>query len=34
MSDYSVSPEGEKFAIPEKNEYAGEFKRIEAKKSS
>jgi UDP-N-acetyl-D-glucosamine dehydrogenase len=30
MSDYSVSPEGEKFAIPEKNEYAGEFKRIES----
>jgi len=30
MSDYSVSPEGEKFAIPEKGEYAGEFKRIES----
>ena len=30
MSDYSVSPEGEKFAVPEKDEYAGEFKRIES----
>jgi nucleotide sugar dehydrogenase len=30
MSDYSVSPEGEKFALPEKGEYAGEFKRIES----
>jgi nucleotide sugar dehydrogenase len=30
MSDYSVSPEGEKFAVPEKKEYAGEFKRIES----
>jgi len=30
MSDYSVSPEGEKFAVPEKGEYAGEFKRIES----
>jgi UDP-N-acetyl-D-glucosamine dehydrogenase len=30
MSDYSVSPKGEKFTIPEKKEYAGEFKRIES----
>jgi UDP-N-acetyl-D-glucosamine dehydrogenase len=30
MSDYSVSPEGEKFSLPEKGEYAGEFKRIES----
>lgn len=30
MSNYSVSPEGEKFAVPEKDEYAGEFKRIES----
>jgi nucleotide sugar dehydrogenase len=30
MSNRSVSPEGEKFAVPEKGEYAGEFKRIES----
>jgi len=30
MSNYSVSPAGEKFAVPEKGEYAGEFKRIES----
>ena len=30
MPDYSASPEGEKFAIPEKDEYTGEFKRIES----
>ncbi len=30
MSNYSVSPEGEKFTIPERDEYAGEFKRIES----
>src|SRR4030042_279443 len=30
MSNYSVSPEGEKFAIPEKGDYAGEFERIES----
>lgn len=30
MSNYSMSPEGEKFAVPEKGEYAGEFKRIES----
>jgi UDP-N-acetyl-D-glucosamine dehydrogenase len=30
MPDYSVSPEGEKFAIPEKDEYAEELKRIES----
>jgi nucleotide sugar dehydrogenase len=29
MSDYSVSPKGERFALPEKKEYADEFKRIE-----
>ena len=29
MSDYSVSPEGEKFPIPEKDNYAKELKRIE-----
>jgi nucleotide sugar dehydrogenase len=28
MTEYSVSPEGEKFAIPEKGDYAKEFKRI------
>jgi UDP-N-acetyl-D-glucosamine dehydrogenase len=30
MEKYSVSPSGEKFAIPEKNEYAAEFQRIES----
>ncbi len=30
MSDYSVSPGGEKFAIPEKSEYGEEIKRIES----
>ncbi|MHC4572358.1 MAG: nucleotide sugar dehydrogenase [Planctomycetota bacterium] len=30
MTDYSISPEGEKFAIPKEDEYAGEFKRIES----
>ncbi len=30
MADYSVSPEGEKFAIPEEDQYAAEFKRIES----
>jgi nucleotide sugar dehydrogenase len=30
MTDYSVSPEGEKFAIPQKDEYDVEFKRIES----
>jgi UDP-N-acetyl-D-glucosamine dehydrogenase len=30
MSDYSVNPKGEKFALPEKKEYANEFKRIES----
>jgi nucleotide sugar dehydrogenase len=29
MSEYSVSPSGEKFIIPEKNEYAGEFQRLQ-----
>ncbi|MFZ0035444.1 MAG: UDP binding domain-containing protein [Sedimentisphaerales bacterium] len=30
MSNYSVSPESEKFAIPGEEGYAGEFKRIES----
>ncbi len=30
MADYSISPEGEKFAIPKRDEYAAEFKRIES----
>jgi len=30
MTDYSLSPEGEKFAIPKDDEYAAEFKRIES----
>ncbi|MHC4132140.1 MAG: nucleotide sugar dehydrogenase [Planctomycetota bacterium] len=30
MSDFSVSPIGEKFAIPQMDEYEAEFKRIEA----
>jgi nucleotide sugar dehydrogenase len=30
MTDYSVSPAGEKFAIPQKDEYEEEFKRIES----
>jgi len=30
MTEYSVSPEGEKFAVPEKDEYSGELKRIES----
>ncbi|MBN2455508.1 MAG: hypothetical protein JXB29_03070 [Sedimentisphaerales bacterium] len=30
MTDYSVSPKGEKFAIPNKDEYAAEFARIES----
>jgi len=30
MSDYSVSPEGEKFSIPEQDAYAAEFARIES----
>jgi len=30
MTDYSISPEGEKFPIPEQDEYAVEFKRIES----
>jgi len=29
MANYSVSPSGERFAIPEKDKYAAEFKRIE-----
>jgi len=30
MAEYSVSPAGEKFTIPEKEEYAAEFQRVEA----
>ena len=30
MVDYSISPEGEKFPIPQQDEYAAEFKRIES----
>jgi len=30
MTDYSVSPAGEKFAIPKADQYAAEFKRIES----
>jgi UDP-N-acetyl-D-glucosamine dehydrogenase len=30
MEKYSASPSGEKFAIPEKSEYRGEFERIES----
>jgi len=30
MTDYSISPEGEKFPIPSQDEYAAEFKRIES----
>ncbi|HUW20928.1 MAG TPA: UDP binding domain-containing protein [Sedimentisphaerales bacterium] len=30
MADYSISPEGERFAIPNEAEYAAEFKRIES----
>ena len=29
MAEYSVSPAGEKFTIPEKEEYAAEFERVE-----
>jgi len=28
MVDYSISPEGEKFPVPQQDEYAAEFKRI------
>ncbi len=30
MANYSVSPAGERFAIPEEDQYAAEFKRIES----
>jgi UDP-N-acetyl-D-glucosamine dehydrogenase len=30
MTDFSVSPAGEKFPIPEQDEYASEFKRMES----
>ena len=28
MSDYSMNPEGEKFQLPNKEEYPKEFKRV------
>ncbi|MHC4498308.1 MAG: GDP-mannose dehydrogenase, partial [Planctomycetota bacterium] len=28
MSDFSISPEGERFPIPAQGEYAAEFKRV------
>ena len=28
MNDYSVSPSGEKFSVPQESEYAGELERI------
>jgi len=30
MTDYSISPSGEKFTIPEENEHAAEFHRVES----
>jgi len=30
MTDYSISPSGEKFAIPEEHEHAAEFQRVES----
>ncbi|KKK61475.1 hypothetical protein LCGC14_3013940, partial [marine sediment metagenome] len=30
MTQYSVSPSGEKFVVPQENEYQAEFERIEA----
>ena len=30
MTDYSISPTGEKFPLPQKNEYSAELKRIES----
>ncbi|MHC4337197.1 MAG: GDP-mannose dehydrogenase, partial [Planctomycetota bacterium] len=30
MADYSVSPEGERFAIPQESDYAAELDRIES----
>jgi UDP-N-acetyl-D-glucosamine dehydrogenase len=30
MADYSVSPQGEKFTVPQDSQYATEFKRIES----
>jgi len=30
MADYSISPEGEKFNIPQQNEYAAEFEHIKS----
>jgi len=30
MTDYSISPAGENFSIPQKNEYDAEFRRIES----
>ncbi len=30
MSEYSISPAGEKFPIPQQEEYAGELERVRA----
>jgi len=30
MTDYSISPSGEKFAVPNENEYGAEFERIQS----
>ncbi|MBL7144724.1 MAG: GDP-mannose dehydrogenase, partial [Phycisphaerae bacterium] len=30
MAEYSISPAGEQFAVPEKDQYDAEFKRIES----
>ena len=30
MTEYSIAPTGEKFPVPEENEYAAEFKRIQS----
>ncbi|MGD8786093.1 MAG: hypothetical protein PVJ60_01610, partial [Phycisphaerales bacterium] len=30
MTDYSISPVGERFAIPEEDQYAAEYERIES----
>lgn len=29
MTEYSASPAGDKFAIPEKSDYAAEFERLQ-----
>ena len=30
MTEYSISPAGEQFAVPEKDQYDAEFKRVES----